>query len=205
MLDAILLGKTRAAILREIFLNADRRISFNELVRRVKSGDGAVSRELRTLIDAGLVLELREGNHRFLSAGKDSPVFPELKSFITKCSGAPFVVREALHGLEDKITVAFIFGSVAKGLERGESDLDLFVIGSVSYSEVTERLYAAEERLGRRAQVLCFDPDSPEDRKSLRKASMKAILSGPKLFVLGGEPQLWALLKSGAAETVAAP
>jgi predicted nucleotidyltransferase len=205
VLDAILLGKTRAAILREIFLNADRRISFNELVRRVKSGDGAVSRELKTLIDTGLVVEQREGNHRFLSAGKDSPVFPELKSFIMKCSGAPFVVREALHGLEDKIAVAFIFGSVAKGQERGDSDLDLFVIGSAGYSVVTERLYGVEERLGRRAQVLYFDPASAEDRKSLRKASMKAIVSGPKLFVLGSEPQLWALLKSGAAEAVTAP
>jgi predicted nucleotidyltransferase len=164
-----------------------------------------VSRELRTLIDAGLVIEQREGTHRFLSAGKDSPVFPELKSFITKCSGAPFIVREALRGLEDKIKVAFIFGSVAKGLERGDSDLDLFVIGSAGYSVITERLYAVEERLGRRVQVLSFDPDSAEDRKSLRKASIKAIVSGPKLFVLGAEPQLWALLKSGTDEPVASP
>jgi hypothetical protein len=47
MLDAILLGKTRSAVLREMFLNPDRRVSFNELVRRVKSGDGAVARELK--------------------------------------------------------------------------------------------------------------------------------------------------------------
>src|SRR3981189_2479225 len=76
MLDAILLGKTRSAVLREMFLNPDRRVSFNELVRRVKSGDGAVARELKILIDAGLVLEQREGNQRFLAARKDSPVFP---------------------------------------------------------------------------------------------------------------------------------
>jgi len=37
MLDAVLLGKTRSAVLREMFMNPDRRISFNELVRRVKA------------------------------------------------------------------------------------------------------------------------------------------------------------------------
>jgi hypothetical protein len=42
MLDTVLLGKTRAAILRELFLNPDRRLSFNELVRRAKAGAGAV-------------------------------------------------------------------------------------------------------------------------------------------------------------------
>jgi DNA-binding transcriptional ArsR family regulator len=89
MLDAVLLGKTRSAVLRELFLNPDRRLSFNELVRRVKSGDGAVARELRTLIEAGLIAEQREGNQRFLSARRESPVFVELKAFIAKTSGAP--------------------------------------------------------------------------------------------------------------------
>jgi predicted nucleotidyltransferase len=190
MLDAVLLGKTRSALLREMFLNPDRRLSFNELVRRVRSGDGAVARELRTLIEVGLVAEQREGNQRFLTARKDSPVFAELKSFISKTSGAPFVVREALRGLEKKIAIAFIFGSVAKGREREGSDLDLFVIGTAGYSQLTEKLYSIEERLGRRVQLLYFDSSSEQDRKSLRKASMRAILTGPKLFVLGDESTL---------------
>jgi predicted nucleotidyltransferase len=195
MLDAILLGKTRSAVLRELFMNPDRRVSFNELVRRVKSGDGAVARELKTLIETGLVVEQREGNQRFLSARTDSPVFQELKTFISKTSGIPYIVREALAGIEDQIAVAFVFGSVARGSERTDSDLDLFVIGSLGYSVVTERLYSIEERLGRRVQVLYFEPTSAQDRKSLRKSSMKAILAGPKLFVLGDEAGLAALLK----------
>jgi predicted nucleotidyltransferase len=197
MLDAILLGKTRSAVLREMYMNPDRRISFNELVRRVKSGDGAVARELKILIDAGLVMEQREGNQRFLAARKESPVFAELKAFISKTSGVPFVVREALAGLEDQITIAFVFGSVAQGIERADSDLDVFVIGTAGYSLVTERLYPVEERIGRRVQVLYFDPTSAQDRKSLHKSSMKAILTGPKLFVLGDDARLTAVLMDG--------
>jgi DNA-binding transcriptional ArsR family regulator len=194
MLDVLLLGKTRAAILRELYLNPDRRVSFNELVRRTQSGAGAVSRELKTLGDAGLVVEQREGNQRFLAAATASPVYPELKSLILKTSGAPQVLRDALNGIEEQIAVAFVFGSVAQGVERADSDLDLFVIGSAGYSVVTERMRAAENRLGRAVQVLYFDPASSVDRKSLRKTSIKAIARGPKLFVIGDQARLAELL-----------
>ena len=186
--------KTRAAVLRELYLNVDRRISFNELIRRTQSGAGAVSRELKILGDAGLVTEQREGNQRFLAAATDSPVYSELKSLISKCSGAPFVLREALSGVEDRIAVAFVFGSVAKGIERQDSDLDLFVVGSIGYSILTERVQAVENRLGRPVRTLYFDANSPADRKSLRKPSMKAITHGPKLFVIGDEARLAELL-----------
>lgn len=79
------------------------------------------------------------------------------------------IVREALAGLEAQIAVAFIFGSVAQGRERAESDLDLFVIGTAGYSLIAERLYPVDERLGRKVQVLYFDPTSADDRASLRK------------------------------------
>jgi len=194
MLDELLLGRTRAAVLRELYANPDRRISFNELVRRVKSGVGAISRELAMLIDAGLVTEQREGHQRFVSAGISSPLFPELKALIAKASGAPEFIREALRGLEDQIEIALIFGSVAKGTERGDSDLDLFVIGTAGYSVVNQRMYAVEERLGRRVQTLYFDPTSATDRTSLQKSSTHAMLSGPKVFVVGDEARLQALL-----------
>lgn len=190
MLDVQLLGKTRAAILRELFFNAERRIPFNELVRRTRSGAGAVSRDLKALIDAGLIVEQREGNQRFLQANQASPVHAELKSLISKSSGAAPVLREALRDVEDKIAVAFIFGSVASGTERGESDLDLFVIGSAGYSLLTERVSGLENRLGRPVAILYFNERSDADRRSLRKPAMKAIARGKKLFVLGDQARL---------------
>jgi len=98
------------------------------------------------------VNEQREGNQRFVSAGVSSPLFSELKALITKASGVPTFIREALQRLEDKIEVALIFGSVAAGTERADSDLDLFVVGTAGYSVTTQRLYAVEDRLGRRVR-----------------------------------------------------
>ena len=196
MLDDLLFGKTRAGVLREIYTNPDRRLSFNELVRRLKSGPGAISRELAMLVTAGLISEHREGNQRFVSVCTTSPVYAELKAFIAKASGAPAYIREALHGLEDSIELALIFGSVAAAKELADSDLDVFFVGTAGYSVVTQRMYSIEERLGRRVQTLYFDANSAVDRASLRKPSTRSLLSGPKLFVLGDEAKLQALLST---------
>jgi predicted nucleotidyltransferase len=198
MIDDQLFGKTRAGILREVYLNPGRRISFNELVRRVGTGDGAVSRELKNLLATGLVIEEREGNHRFLRAGQDSPLFKEARAFISKASGPTHIIRRALADLESQIAVAFIFGSVAKGRERADSDLDLFFIGSAGYSVVTERLRSLEKRLGRRVQTLHFNADSQVDRASLQKPSMRSILAGPKRFVIGTDGDLERVLGWGS-------
>lgn len=196
MLDELLLGKTRAALLRELYVNPERRVSFNELVRRLKSGPGAVSRELALLTSAGLVAEQRQGNQRLLSAGVSSPVFPEVRALIAKASGFQSLIREALLGLEEKIDLAVVFGSVAKGTEHADSDLDLFVVGKAGYSVVTQRMYAIEDRLGRKVQTLYFDTGSAADRASLRKSSIRALLAGPKVFVLGDERTLGAVMST---------
>lgn len=196
MLDDNLFGKTRAAILREVFLNPDKRISFNELVRRVRSGDGAVSRELKNLLATGLIDEEREGNLRFLRAARKSPVFSVLKAFIEKTSGAPRIIRDAFKGLEQDIDVAFVFGSMARGRERPDSDLDLFVIGKAGYSVVSDRLLPIEKRLGRAIQTLYFASNSQVDRASLRKPAMQSLLAGPKRYVIGGDDDLHRILEA---------
>ena len=123
-------------------------------------------------------------------------VIAEIRAFIAKASGVPSILREALRDLEGSIDVAVIFGSVAKGAERPDSDVDLFIVGSPGYSVVTERLYGVQERLGRRVQTLYFDPKSAVDRASLRKPATRALLSGPKLFVLGDERTLEASMST---------
>jgi hypothetical protein len=80
MLDAILLGKTRSVVMREMFLNPDRSVSFNEPARRVKSDDGVVARELKILNGAGRVVEQRgDAGRWFGSPEKTSLALPAFK------------------------------------------------------------------------------------------------------------------------------
>lgn len=72
----------------------------------------------------------------YYRANTASPVFSELKSLIVRTAGVVDVLRGALDGLTDRIAVAFVHGSLARGTEGPESDVDLVVVGDVTFSEV---------------------------------------------------------------------
>lgn len=58
-------------------------------------------------------------------------LYPELKAMVIKTVELGGSLRAALTELPG-IRFAFVYGSVAKGQEIPESDLDLFIVGKVS-------------------------------------------------------------------------
>jgi len=71
-----------------------------------------------------------------IQANRASPIFTELAAILRKTSGLSDVVAETLDSLSDRIDVAFIFGSVARGAETAASDVDMLIIGSVDFDAV---------------------------------------------------------------------
>ena len=76
-----------------------------------------------------------QGNQVLFQANAQSPIFPEIKSLITKTVGVHDVIRSSLAPLGTEIRIAFIYGSVARQQERGNSDIDLMVLGSAPFGE----------------------------------------------------------------------
>lgn len=66
-----------------------------------------------------------------------------------KTAGMADVLREALAPLSLSIKASAIFGSIARGREKKESDVDLLVIGDVKFSDVVEKLGPAQTLLNR--------------------------------------------------------
>ena len=58
---------------------------------------GPVQRELRQLVDAGLVIRKTLGTHTLYSANEASPVFAEMRSLVAKTVGIHDVLLAALH------------------------------------------------------------------------------------------------------------
>ncbi len=69
-----------------------------------------------------------EGHQKYYQANADGPVFEELHGLIRKTVGLAGPLREALASLCDRIRAAFVYGSVASGQDRADSDIDLMVI-----------------------------------------------------------------------------
>lgn len=189
-LGASLFGKARRAILGILFTHTDRSFYFGEIVRAAAVGKGAAQRELEKLLEMGLVLRRREGRQVYYRANLDSPVFPEIRSLMVKTSGVADVLRRAIGPLADRIAVAFIYGSMAKGVEKAESDVDVMVVGDVSFGEVVEALGKTERALGREVNPSVYPPKEFRRKARAGQRFVKALLEEPRVFIKGDDNEL---------------
>jgi predicted nucleotidyltransferase len=185
-----LFGKTRSALLAILYGHADQSFHLRQLVRAVGAGHGAPQRELKHLTDMGLVVRRVQGNQVLYQANSHGPVFSELKGLIAKTVGLHEVLRSALAPLATGIRIAFVYGSVARQEERQNSDVDLMVLGQVSFSDVVSALGPAQKRLGREINPTVFPVSEFRSKLAAGNHFLRAVIRETKLFVLGDENEL---------------
>jgi predicted nucleotidyltransferase len=186
----VLFGSTRRRVLGWLLGHADEAFYLRQIVRQTGAGVGAVQRELEQLTSAGLLHRTVEGRQVYFQANRDAPIFPELQGLFAKTAGLVDVLREALMPLGDRVRVAFVFGSGARGELRASSDIDLLVVGDAPFSDVVGALAHAQERLGRDVNPTVYP--SAEFRTKLRTKHhfLTAVLSEPRMFIIGGDDEL---------------
>jgi predicted nucleotidyltransferase len=188
--DRSLFGHTRGAVLGLLYGHVDRSFYLRQLVRALGAGHGALQRELKRLLDLGLIVRKTQGNQVLYQANPASPIFSEIKSLISKTVGVHDTIRSALRPLESEIQVAFVYGSVARQTERSDSDVDLMILGKMPFSEVVSALAPAQRMLAREINPSVY-PVS-EFRSKLRAGNhfLRRVMAEKKLFVLGTENEL---------------
>jgi predicted nucleotidyltransferase len=98
------------------------------------------------------------------------------------------VLVAALAPLQNKINLAFVYGSVARSRETESSDVDLMVVGHVDFGDVVENLAGAQKILNREINPTVYSVK--EFRKKVRENFLKTVLSDKKLFIIGDEDDL---------------
>jgi uncharacterized protein len=144
----LLFPQVRAEVLRLLFADGSRELHLRELVRQSGLTLGTVQTEVEKLLAAGLLQDSRDGNRRYVRANPAHPLFPDLRNLVLKTAGLRDVLTEALDGLRG-VRIALVFGSVAAGAAKPDSDVDLLVIGDIGLRALSPRLRLASERLGR--------------------------------------------------------
>ena len=185
-----LFGKTQRALLALFFGRPEQLFYLRQIVRTAGIGQGTVQRELARWVAAGLLTRTRRGNQGCYQVNMASPVYAELKALTVKTAGMTDVLRDALTGLAERITVAFVHGSVARGTEQAGSDVDVVVVGDVSFADVVAALHDAQAALGREVNPTVYP--AAEFRKKLLAGHhfLTTVLATPKLFLIGGEREL---------------
>lgn len=125
--------------------------SVRELARRIGTSEATVSREATRLVKAGAATEERSGNQRIVRPAPEGPLAFHLAGLLRATIGPEVVLRRLLAGRTD-ITRAAIFGSYA-ARAAGEpgpppGDIDLLLIGDVSFSDGYDLAHTASLELG---------------------------------------------------------
>ncbi|MGQ5490760.1 nucleotidyltransferase domain-containing protein [Thauera sp. ZXT1-4] len=188
--DALFSG-LQQRLLAVLFGQPDRSFYGNELLRLTGTGRGALQRELAKLVSADLVTVTPIGNQKHYQANAAAPIFAELRGIVMKTLGLADVLRTALNAVSDRIELAFVFGSVAKGTDIATSDIDLMVVTeTLTYADLFEGLAAAEQMLGRKVNPTLYTSDALAEKIRTENNFVLRVLSQPKIFLIGTEDVL---------------
>lgn len=174
-----------------LFGQPGRRFQSAELIRLAGAGTGATHRVLRRLADSGLVQVSMDGRQKYYQANRRSPVFRELTGLVRKTTGLVEPLREALTPLAEEIKAAFIYGSVASGRDRANSDIDLMVIADdLDYPRLFRVVQDAERKLDRPVNPTVMSLREWRRKVGQEESFANRLHGRPRLFVLGSDDDL---------------
>jgi DNA-binding Lrp family transcriptional regulator len=186
-IQSLITSKIRIELLRIFTLNPQSSFNINELSRRTGFSIRGVVKELKNLHVGGILKRELAGNQHRYQFDPECPIKGEIKGLIVKTVGVGEAVKRALSPLEDKIDLAFIYGSFATGDYDNESDIDLFLVTELQGLKVAELLGEVQNEIARSVNVSQFTLKEYSQRKRMKDHFLTRVLNGPKIILLGTE------------------
>jgi predicted nucleotidyltransferase len=189
-LSDVLFGQIRGGVLALLYGQADKSFYVRQIARHVNASVGAVQRELEKLAEVDLIVRTSVGNQVFYQVNQRNPVFTEMRALVSKTVGIFNILRSALEQLAERITIAFVYGSVARREEKAESDIDLMIIGNIELDDVLARLSDAEATLGRTVNPTVYSVHEFKQKLEAGNHFLTAVVKSDKAFLIGSEDEL---------------
>ena len=187
----VLFGKGRGALLALLYGHPDESFYYRQITRRLATvSAGTLQRELDTLSQLGLIDRSTVGKQVFYRANRKHPVFPELRALVAKTVGAIQVLRSALAPMADRISLAFIYGSMARQEEKAESDIDLLIVGKVALEDVLTCVSDLEPSLGRAVNPTVYSLAEFKTKLKSGNHFLNSVVQREKIFLIGDEGEL---------------
>jgi predicted nucleotidyltransferase len=193
-----LFSRTRQNVLGLLYAHPDSSFYTNEILRRTGMGVATIKRELDRMVEAGILTLTKVGNQHHYQANLKCPVYEELSSIVRKTFGVADVIRAALVPIQKQIDFAFIYGSLAKGTEISQSDIDVMIVtDTLAYVDVMSLLGEAEESLGRVVNPSIYNLEQIRNRLITKNAFISRVMEQPKLWIKGEDDDIGKVGQSG--------
>lgn len=181
----LLFSEYRRKVLSLLFIEAGQAFHVREIARRTATQAGTLHKELSRLAEGGILLRQRQGNQICYQANADCLIFPELAAIFRKSCGPAARLRQVLTGFGEDIERAFIFGSVASGKTTAASDIDVLIVGKLSFADVIQAVYPLQATLGREINPKLYSPEEWRAALAENSAFIQDIMQKPQLWIAG--------------------
>ena len=92
--------------------------------------------------------------------------------------------------LADRVALALVYGSVARGADTAASDIDLLIVADqVTLEDIYSTLIPVEADLDRRINSTLYTPQEFADRKATGNAFLAAVLAGEHLVLIDSKDE----------------
>jgi len=189
LMDLLFAG-TRQRVLAVLLLRPDESFHLRELARMSGSHAGTLLRDVEKLAAAGLLMRRQQGNQVRYQANRSCSILDDLASVFRKTHGVAAQLRAVLTPLKARIRYAALFGSEARGTARSASDIDVLIVGDVSYAELVGILNPLEQSLGRDINPVLFAPHEFLTRAKQGQNFVSELARSPLVHLMGDKDVL---------------
>ncbi|HEX8246069.1 MAG TPA: nucleotidyltransferase domain-containing protein [Longimicrobium sp.] len=179
-------SEARARLLAHFVARPESRLHVRALERDTGIGKRSLQKELARLVEMGLVRREREGRRVVYARSGYTPEWRAIEKLVATY-GIPLLLRAALVAVPG-VEAAFIFGSLARGDARPDSDIDVLVYGreigpSLAFLDIFTIL-------DRKLDDKWFDRERFIRWNDPRVSFLPTALAGPKIWLVGSEDAL---------------
>jgi predicted nucleotidyltransferase len=177
----------QARLLAELFLPGKDELNVNELADRAGLAYGTVHREVRRLLEAGLLSERRFGQARLIRPNPESPLTQPVRDLLLVCAGPVPLLATELRDVAG-VQAAFLFGSFAARMrgEPGEPphDIDVLVVGTPHPMAVYEACQRVSDQVRREVNATIMTPDELKEHSGF----LAQVRHSPTVAIIGDFP-----------------
>ena len=191
-LEQLFGSKTRARLLGLFLMNPDTAFFVRELTRKIDAQLNSVRRELKNLMELGLVVEkggnvpVRAGatlaeKKKYYTVSKDFILFDDLSGMFKKMQVLlkQYLVRE----LEQKGAIEY-FALTGRFVEHADVPTDIVIVGSIDPAELQRVVAHFEVDLGHEVNYTLLPKEEFLYRRQIADRFLTSILGGEKIVMV---------------------
>lgn len=167
-------------------LNPEKEFYLRELAKKTGLNTNSVRLELKELERIGFLFSVKKERQKFFSVNKGFFIFDELKNIFLKEFGVLKSLKQTVLELKG-IDFAFVYGSVAEGKERSDSDIDLMIVGKPDLNELNSGMKKIEGKFNRQVNYVVYSEKEFMERKKKKTHFILNVLKSKKIMIKGNE------------------